>query len=51
MLGKIPVEVIILYAQVSTLNPVPVLPLYRNQSIDLFGKSIDWFLYEGNNGT
>ena len=27
-----------------------VLPLYRNQSIDLQRKSIDWFLYEGNIG-
>ena len=25
-----------------------VLPTYRNQSIDLHRKSIDWFLYEGN---
>ena len=24
---------------------------YRNQSIDLHSKSIDWFLYEGNTGT
>ena len=23
-----------------------VLPSYRNQSIDLLSKSIDWFLYE-----
>ena len=30
---------------------VPVLPSYRNQSIDLLCKSIDWFLYEGNTGT
>ena len=30
---------------------VPVLPSYRNQSIDLHSKSIDWFLYEGNTGT
>ena len=29
---------------------VPVLSLYRNQSIDLRCKSIDWFLYEGNTG-
>ena len=27
-----------------------VLPSYRNQSIDLHSKSIDWFLYEGNTG-
>ena len=29
---------------------MPVLPSYRNQSIDLRSKSIDWFLYEGNTG-
>ena len=29
---------------------MPVLPSYRNQSIDLMWKSIDWFLYEGNTG-
>ena len=28
-----------------------MLPLYRNQSIDLLCKSIDWFLFEGNTGT
>ena len=28
-----------------------VLPPYRNQSIDLHVKSIDWFLHEGNTGT
>ena len=27
-----------------------VLPSYRNQSIDLLCKSIDWFLYEGITG-
>ena len=27
---------------------MPVLLSYRNQSIDLLCKSIDWFLYEGN---
>ena len=30
---------------------MPVLPSYRNQSINLQGKSNDWFLYEGNTGT
>ena len=30
---------------------VPVLPPYRNQSIDLLCKSIDWFLHEGNTDT
>ena len=29
---------------------MPKLPSYRNQSIDLQSKSIDWFLYEGNTG-
>ena len=28
-----------------------MLPSYRNQSIDLHSKSIDWLLYEGNTGT
>ena len=27
---------------------MPKLPTYRNQSIDLQSKSIDWFLYDGN---
>ena len=29
-------------------DQTPKLPSYRNQSIDLQGKSIDWFLYDGN---
>ena len=29
---------------------MPVLPSYRNQSIDLLCKSIDLFLYDGNTG-
>ena len=29
---------------------MPVLPPYRNQLIDLYSKSFDWFLYEGNTG-
>ena len=29
---------------------MPVLPSYRNQSIDLHTKSVDWFLCEGNTG-
>ena len=29
---------------------MPVLPSYRDQSIDLHSKSIDWFLYEDNTG-
>ena len=32
-------------------HKVPVLFSYRNQSIDLLCKSIDWFLYEGNTDT
>ena len=32
------------------LNPVSVFSSYRNQSIDLHSKSIDWFLYEDNSG-
>ena len=32
-------------------NQVLVLPSYRNQSIDLHSKSIDWFLYEDNTFT
>ena len=28
-----------------------MLPSYRNQSIDLHSKSVDWFPYEGNTGT
>ena len=29
---------------------MPVLPAYRNQSIDLQHELIEWFLYEGNTG-
>ena len=29
---------------------MPVLPTYKNHSIDLHSKSIDWFLCEGNIG-
>ena len=29
----------------------PWLPSYRNLSIDLQNKSIDWFLYEDNTGS
>ena len=32
----------------SLTHQVPVLPSYRNQSIDLLCKSMDWFLYKGN---
>ena len=36
--------------RISLTHQMPVLPSYRNQSIDLHRKSIDWFLYEGNSG-
>ena len=29
---------------------MPLLPSYKNQSIDLHSKSTDWFLYEGYTG-
>ena len=29
---------------------MPVMPSYRNQSIDLQSKATDWFLYEDNTG-
>ena len=41
----------LLLTHVYLTHYVPVLPSYRNQSIDLLCKSIDWFLYEGNTGT
>ena len=28
----------------------PMFPSHTNQSVDLFCKSIDWFLYDGNIG-
>ena len=31
-------------------HQMPVLPLYKNQSIDLPSKSIDWFLHKCNTG-
>ena len=36
--------------QASTLRFRPVLPLYRNQFTDIWSKSMDWFLYNGNSG-
>ena len=36
--------------QASTLQFRPVLPLYRNQSTDIWSKSMGWFLYNGNTG-
>ena len=38
-------------AALMLMHSVPVLPSYKNQSIDLHSKSVDWFLYEGNTGT
>ena len=31
-------------------HQMPVLPLYRNQSINLHSNSIEWFLYKGSTG-
>ena len=39
-----------LYDQ-SLTHLVPVLSSYRNKSIDLHSKSVDWFLYEGDTDT
>ena len=39
-----------LFSYLALTHEIPVLPSYRNQSIDLHSKSIDWFLYEGNTG-
>ena len=36
--------------QASTLLFRVVLPLYRNQSTDIWSKSMGWFLYNGNTG-
>ena len=36
--------------QALTLRFRPVLPLHRNQSTDIWGKLMGWFLYYGNNG-
>ena len=36
--------------QASTLRFRPVLPLYRNQSTDIWSKSMGQFLYNGNAG-
>ena len=36
--------------QASTLQFRPVLSLYRNQSTDIWSKSMGWFLYNGNTG-
>ena len=39
-----------LYEKSQLTYEVPVLPSYRNQSIDMHSKSIDWFQYEGDTG-
>ena len=39
------------FQQLYLAHEVPVVPSYRNQSIGLRSKSIDWFLYEGSTGT
>ena len=36
--------------QAYTLSFRPVLLLYRNQSTDLWSKSMVWFLYNGKTG-
>ena len=36
--------------QAATLRLRPVLPLYRNQSTDIWSKWMGWFLYNGNTG-
>ena len=36
--------------QASTLRSRPVLQLYRNRSIDMWSKLMEWFLYNGNTG-
>ena len=40
----------IYHNQASTLRFRPVLPLYRNQSIDIWGKLMGRFLYNGSTG-
>ena len=42
--------IILAYLLVLT-HEVPVLPSYRNKSIDLHSKSTDCFLYQGDTGT
>ena len=40
-----------IYLNQATTPPFrPVLSLYRNQSTDLWRKSMEWFLYNGNTG-
>ena len=35
---------------ISLFQSNPVLPLYRNHSIDFLHKSVDWFLYNDSTG-
>ena len=44
------VKINIYLNQASTLPFRPVLSLYRNESTDLWSKSMGWFLYSGNIG-
>ena len=46
---KVYLKINIYLNQVSTLQFRPVLLLYRNQSTDIWSKSI-WFIYNGNTG-
>ena len=39
-----------MYCSLRLHDQIPVLPSYKNQWIDLLGKSIDWFLYEDSTG-
>ena len=40
----------IYFNQASILGFRPVFPLYKNQSTDVWSKSMGWFLYNGNTG-
>ena len=42
--------VITSFAQIHRNHFSPVLPLHRNQSIDLLCKSMDWFLINSSTG-
>ena len=44
------VNLILRLKKTAMISPLSVLPSYRNKSIDLLCKSIDWFLCEGNTG-
>ena len=47
---KLYLKINIYLNQASTLRFRPVLPLYRNQSTDIWIKLMGWFLYNDNNG-